>query len=64
MNIKMITNNYQQLNLKKKSKQKKQTKQTTRSGTESQVWELKKGLSAGRGKGEKGGGGIGMKDHK
>ena len=37
------THNYQQLNLKNK----KQTKQTTRTGTESQKWRSHGGLSVG-----------------
>ena len=42
--------NYQQLNLKKTHTQKK-TKQTTRTGTESQKWRSHGGLSVGRGGG-------------
>ena len=51
MNIKMTTNSYQQLNLEKQI----QIKQTTRTGTESQKWELHGGLSVGRGRGRMGG---------
>ena len=39
-----MTTNYQQPNLKQ------QTKQTTRTGTESQKWRSHGGLSAGRGR--------------
>ena len=52
MNIKMTTQNYQQLNLKKQ----KQAKQTTRTGTESQKWRSHGGLSVGKGKGRWGNG--------
>ena len=51
--------NYQQLNLKEKTK----TKQITRTGTESQVWRSFGGLSARMGKGKKGRNGIGIKKH-
>ena len=37
-----------------KPKKQKQTKQTTRTGTESQKWRSHGGLSAGSGRGEKG----------
>ena len=47
MNIKMTTN--AQLSTTESKKQ-KQTKQTTRTGTESQKWRSHAGLSAGRGK--------------
>ena len=53
--------NYQQLNLKQKQKQ---TKQTTRTGTESQKWRSRGGLSAEEGEGEEGGTCIGNKQHK
>ena len=52
MNTKM-TPNSQLLTTKPKKKQ-KQTKQTTRTGTESQKWRSHGGLSAGRGRGENG----------
>ena len=42
---------------------KKQTKQTTRTGTESQIWRSFGGLSAGRGKGENERKGTGNKKH-
>ena len=48
MNTKMITNNYQQPNLK-------QTKQTSRTGTESQKWRSHGAFSVGKGKGGMGG---------
>ena len=46
------------MNLKKK-----QTKETTRTGTESHKWRSHGGLSAGRGKAEFGGKGEGNKKH-
>ena len=49
MNIKMATNT-QLLT----TESKKQTKQTSRTGTESQIWRPFGGLSAGKGKGDKG----------
>ena len=51
MNSKMTTNS-QPLNLK--NKYKKQTKQTTRTRTESQKWKSHGGLSAGWGRRENG----------
>ena len=51
MNIKMATNS--QLST---TESKKQTKQTSRTGTESQVWRLFGGLSTGKGDGGKGAG--------
>ena len=47
--------NYQQLNLKTKTKQ---TKQTTRTGTESQKWRSHGGLSVGDWEEERGGKGT------
>ena len=44
-------------------KERKQTKQTTRTGTESQKWRSPGGLSVGRGRGEKMGKGTGNKKH-
>ena len=52
------THNYQQLNLKKK------TKQTTRTGTEPQKWKSHGGLSIGEWEGERGGKGTENKKHK
>ena len=49
---------------KKQSKTKKQTQQTTRTGTESQIWRSFGGLLAGKGKGEKGGKHAGIKKYK
>ena len=46
MNSKMITNS--QLSIIEPEKKQKQTKQTTRTGTESQKWRSHGGLSAGR----------------
>ena len=59
----VLTHNYQQLNLK----QEQQTKQTTRTGTESQKWRSRGGFSARRGREETGrewGKGTGNKKHK
>ena len=53
MNSKMKTNNYQQLNLKKKT-MKTSTKQTTGTGTEPQIWRSHGGLSTGEWEGERG----------
>ena len=55
------THSYQQPHLKHKQKQ---TKQTSRTGTESQKWRSHGGLSAGEVKGKKGGKGTGNKEHK
>ena len=52
--------NYQQLNLKQN---KTKTKQTSRTGTESQVWGSAGGVPAGRGKREKEGNSTGIKKH-
>ena len=51
MNSKMTTNSQLSTNLKQKGKQ---TKQTNRTGTESQKWRSHGGLSVGRGRGRKG----------
>ena len=58
MNIKMAINS--QLSI---IESKKQTKPTSRTGTESQIWRSFGGLSVGRGQGENGGKGAGMKKH-
>ena len=58
-NSKITSHNYQQLNLKQK-----QTKQTTRTGTESQKWRPHRGLSVARQRQENGGKGTGNKKHK
>ena len=50
MNSKMTTNS-QLSTTELKNKTPKQTKQTTRTGTESQKWRSHGGLSAGRGRG-------------
>ena len=60
MNSKM-TNSYQQPNLRNN---KTKTKQTTRTGIESQKWRSHGRLTAGRGHGENGGKGTGNKKHK
>ena len=56
----MTTNNYQKLNLKNQ----KQTKQTTRTGTDSQKQRSHGGLSAGKGRGKNGVKCTGNKKHK
>ena len=61
MNSKMTTNS--QLSTTEPEKQ-TQTKQTTRTGTESQKWRSHGGLSAGRGRREIGEKGTGKKKHK
>ena len=61
MNSVMTTNS--QLSTTEPEKQ-KQTKQTTRTGTESQKWRSHGGLSVGRGKEGTGGKCIGKKKHK
>ena len=53
----MTTNNYQQLNKKTKAnnnKKQPKTKQTTRTGTESQKWRSQGGLSVGEWVGREG----------
>ena len=57
MNSKMTTHNYQQPKLKNPQNQ-KQTKKTTRTGTESRKWRSHGGLSVGEWEGEKGGKGT------
>ena len=57
MNGKMATNS-QLSTTKAKTKRKKQTKQTTRIGTESQKWRSHGGLSIGDWEGERGGKGT------
>ena len=59
MNIKMATNSQ----LSTTESKKKQTKKTTRTRTESQIWRSFEGLSDVRGKGENGGKGTGIKKH-
>ena len=59
MNIKMSINS--QLST---TESKKQTKRTSRTGTESQIWRSFGGLSVGRGKEENRGKGSGIKKHK
>ena len=61
MNSKMTTNS--QLSTTEPKKQ-KQTKQTTRTGTEPQKWRSQGGLLAGRGREENRGKGTGNKKHK
>ena len=63
MNSKMTTNSQLSTTEPKKQKQ-KQTKQTARTGTESQKWRSHGGLAAGRGRQENGEKGRGNKKHK
>ena len=51
------------MNLKKRKTMKAKTKQTTRTGTESEKWISHGGISVGRGKGEIGEKGTGKKKH-
>ena len=60
----MTTNSQLSTNEPKKQNKTKQTKQTTRTGTESQKWRSHGVLLAGRGKGEERGKGTGNKKHK
>ena len=57
MNSKM-TKNSQLLTTEPKKQKQKQTKQTTRTGTESQKWISHGGLSVGEGEGKRGGKGT------
>ena len=59
MNIKMATNS--QLST---TESEKQTKQTSRRETESQIWRSLGGLSDGRRRRKNGGEGVGIKKHK
>ena len=63
MNSKMTTNSQLSTTEPKKQKQ-KQTKQTARTGTESQKWRSHRGLSVGRERGENGEKGTGNKKPK
>ena len=56
MNSEMTTNS--QLSTEPKKSKQKQTKQTTRTGTESQKWRSHRGLSVGTGSRENGGKGT------
>ena len=62
MNNKIITNS--QLSTTEPKKIQTKTKQTTRTGTESQKWRSHGRLSAGRRREENGGKGTGNKKHK
>ena len=64
MDSKMITNSQLSTTEPKPTTTKKKTKETTRTGTESQKWRSHGGLSAGRGKWKNGGKGTGNKKHK
>ena len=59
-----MTVNSQLSTTEPKTNKQKQTKQTTRTGTESQKWRSHGGLSVGRERGENGGNGPGNKKHK
>ena len=61
MNNKMTTNSH--LSTTKPKKQKTKTKQTTRTGTESQKWRSHGGLSVGKKSSENGGNGTRNKKH-
>ena len=61
MNSKMTINSQLSTTVPKKTPK---TKQTIRTGTESQKWRSHGGLSAGRGEGENEGKGTGNKKHK
>ena len=63
MNSKMTTNS-QLSTTEPKENSNKQTRQTTRTGTESQKWRSHGGLSVGRGREKNGGKGTGNKQHK
>ena len=63
MNSKMTTNSQLLTTEPKKTKQ-KQTKQTSRTGTESEKWESHGSLSVGEWEGERGGKGTENKEHK
>ena len=62
MNSKMTTNS--QLSTTESKRKQKQTKQTTRTGKESQKWRSHGGLSAGSGRRENEEKGTGNKKHK
>ena len=63
MNNKMTTNSQLSTNEPKRKTMKTKTKQTTRTGTESEKWTSHRGSSVGRGKGGKCGEGTGKKQH-
>ena len=60
MNSKMTTNS--QLSTTTYKQKQKQTKQTTKTGTESQKWRSHGGLSAGTWRGQNGGKGTGIRN--
>ena len=60
MNIKMTLNSRLPTTEPKKQKQ---PKQTTRTRTEMQIWRSFRGIAGGRGRGENGGKGTGIKKH-
>ena len=64
MNSKVTTNSQLSTREPKKMKDTTNTKQTTRTGTESQEWRPHGGLSEGRGSGERGRKGIRNKKYK
>ena len=63
MNNKMTTNSQLSTNEPKRKTMKTKTKQTTKTGTESEKWTSHGGFSVGEGRGIKGGNGIGNKKH-
>ena len=64
MNSKMTTNSQLSTTESKRKQKQKQTKQTTRTGQESQTWRSHGGVSAGSGRRENGEKGTGNKKHK
>ena len=60
----MTTNSQLSATEPKKKRNQKQLKQTTTTGTESQKWRSRGGLSAGRGMGDNGEKGTANKKHK
>ena len=64
MNSKMTTNSQLSITEPKKQKHQQQTKQTTRTGAESQKWRSHGRLSLGKGSEENRGKGTGNKKHK
>ena len=63
MNSEMTTNSQLSTNEPKRKTTKTKTKQTTRTGTESEKWISHGGISVWRGKGGMGGKGTGKKKH-
>ena len=59
-----MTTNSELSTMESEKQKQKQTKQTARTGTESQAWRSHGGLSAGKGIGENGGKGTEIKKYK